>query len=73
MTSQFDLTWFYEVIICNSVFQLGFLTREFQIPQTTRMKMGGEYQIDEITYANGVTLNEYICVQGGWEALKNWS
>ena len=32
MTSQFDLTWFYDVIIRNSVFQLGFLTREFQIP-----------------------------------------
>ena len=29
MTSQFDLTQFYDVIICNSVFQLGFLTREF--------------------------------------------
>ena len=24
MTSQFDLTRFYDVIICNSVFQLGF-------------------------------------------------
>ena len=35
MTSQFDLTWFYDVIICNSVFQLGFLTREFQIPKYT--------------------------------------
>ena len=23
-----------------------------------------EYQIDEITYAKGITLNEYICVQG---------
>ena len=32
MTSQFDLTRFYDVIIRNSVFQLGFLTREFQIP-----------------------------------------
>ena len=32
MTSQFDLTWFYDVIIRNSVFQLGFLIREFQIP-----------------------------------------
>ena len=35
MTSQFDLTRFYDVIICNSVFQLGFLTREFQIPKYT--------------------------------------
>ena len=32
MTSQLDLTRFYEVIIRNSVFQLDFLTREFQIP-----------------------------------------
>ena len=32
MTSQFDLTRFYDVIICNSVFRLGFLTWEFQIP-----------------------------------------
>ena len=32
MTPQFDLTWFYDVILRNSVFQLGFLTREFQIP-----------------------------------------
>ena len=32
MTSQFDLTRFYDVIIRNLVFQLGFLTREFQIP-----------------------------------------
>ena len=32
MTSQFNLTQFYDVIIRNSVFQLGFLTREFQIP-----------------------------------------
>ena len=32
MPSQFDLTRFYVVIICNSVFQLDFLTREFQIP-----------------------------------------
>ena len=32
MTSQFDLTRFYDVIIRNSVFQLGFLTRKFQIP-----------------------------------------
>ena len=31
MTSQFDLTRFYDIIIRNSVFQLGFLTREFQI------------------------------------------
>ena len=31
MTSQFDLTPFYDVIIRNSVFQLGFLAREFQI------------------------------------------
>ena len=30
MTSQFNLTRFYDVIIRNSVFQLGFLTREFQ-------------------------------------------
>ena len=35
MTSQFDLTRFYDVIIRNSVFQLGFLTREFQIPLST--------------------------------------
>ena len=32
MMSRFDLTRFYDVIIRNSVFQLGFLTREFQIP-----------------------------------------
>ena len=32
MTSQFDLTWFYDIIIRNSDFQFGFLTREFQIP-----------------------------------------
>ena len=31
MTSKFDLTRFYDVIICNSVFQAGFLTPEFQI------------------------------------------
>ena len=32
MTSQFDLTRLYDDIIRKSVFQLGFLTREFQIP-----------------------------------------
>ena len=32
MTSQLDLTRFYEVIIRNSVFQLDFLTQESQIP-----------------------------------------
>ena len=32
MTSQFDLTRSYDALICNPVFQLGFLTREFQIP-----------------------------------------
>ena len=32
MTLQFDLTRFYDVIIDNLVFQLGFLIREFQIP-----------------------------------------
>ena len=32
--SQFDWTWFYEVIIHNSVFQLCFLTQEFKIPPT---------------------------------------
>ena len=31
MTSQFDLTQFYDVIICDSVFLLRFLTREFEI------------------------------------------
>ena len=31
MASQFDLTRFYDVILLNLVFQLGFLTREFQI------------------------------------------
>ena len=30
--SKFDLTRFYDVIIRNSVFQLGFLTQESQIP-----------------------------------------
>ena len=30
LTSQFNLTQFYDVIIRNSVFYLGFLTREFQ-------------------------------------------
>ena len=29
MMSQFDLTRLYDDIICNSVFQLGFLTRQF--------------------------------------------
>ena len=33
MTSQFDKIRFYDVIIRNSVFQLGFLTRKFQIPK----------------------------------------
>ena len=33
MTSQFDLTRFYDVIMRNSVFKLSFLTREFQIPR----------------------------------------
>ena len=32
MTSQFDLTQFYDIIIRNSVFLLGFLSWEFQIP-----------------------------------------
>ena len=32
----------------------------------------GEYQIDETTYAKGVTLNAYICVQER-AGLKNWS
>ena len=31
MVSQLDLTRFYDVIIRISVFELGFLTREFQI------------------------------------------
>ena len=31
MASQFDLAPFYDVIICNSVFQHGFLTWELQI------------------------------------------
>ena len=31
MTSQFDLTRFYDVIMRNSVFSLDPLTREFQI------------------------------------------
>ena len=31
MTSQFDLIRFYDAIIRNSVFELSFLTREFQI------------------------------------------
>ena len=34
MKSQFDLSRFYDVIIRNSLFKLGFLTREFQIPVT---------------------------------------
>ena len=33
MMLQFDFTRFYDVIIRNSVFQLGFLTRKFQIPR----------------------------------------
>ena len=33
MTSQFDLTRFYDVIIRNSLFWLGFLTQGFQIPK----------------------------------------
>ena len=36
MTSQFDLTRFYDFIIRNSVFQVGFLTWEFQIPTSLR-------------------------------------
>ena len=32
MTSQFDLIRFYDVIIRNSNFKLGFLNREYQIP-----------------------------------------
>ena len=32
MTSQFYLTWFYDDIFHNSVFQLGVLTQEFNIP-----------------------------------------
>ena len=35
MTSQFDLTRLYDVIIRNSVFQLGLVTRNFQIPIKT--------------------------------------
>ena len=31
MKSKFELPRFYDVIIRNSVFELGFLTREFQI------------------------------------------
>ena len=38
MVSQFDLTRFYDVITRNSVFQLGFLTREFQIPKNNALK-----------------------------------
>ena len=38
MTSQFDLTRFYEVIIRNLVFQLDFLTRKFQIPKIESFK-----------------------------------
>ena len=38
MTSQFDLAGFYDVIMHNSVFQLGFLTREFQIPSKATVK-----------------------------------
>ena len=32
MTPKFDLTRFYNVIIRNSIFELGFRTRELQIP-----------------------------------------
>ena len=39
MTSQFDLNPFYDVIIRNSVFQLGFLTREFQIPKNVTISV----------------------------------
>ena len=34
MTSKFDFIRFYDVIIRNSVFQLDFLIREFQIPDS---------------------------------------
>ena len=34
MTSKFDFIRFYDVIIRNSVFQLDFLIREFQIPES---------------------------------------
>ena len=39
MTSQFDLTRFYDFIIRNSVFQVGFLTWEFQIPTSLRAQL----------------------------------
>ena len=39
MTSQFDLNPFYDVIIRNSVFQLGFLTREFHIPKNVTISV----------------------------------
>ena len=39
MTSQLDLAWFYDAVICNSVFQLGFLTREFQIPSQSALEV----------------------------------
>ena len=38
MTSQFDLTRFYDIIMHNSDFNLGFLTREFQIPTFPSLK-----------------------------------
>ena len=37
MTSQFDLSRFYDVIIHNSIFHLGLLTREFQIPNENNL------------------------------------
>ena len=39
MTSQFNLTQFYDVIIRNSVFKLGFPTREFQMPFFAYLKV----------------------------------
>ena len=38
MTSQFDLTRINDIIIRNSVFKFGFLSREFQIPNTYLQK-----------------------------------
>ena len=56
MTSQFDLTWLYDVIIRNSVFQLGFVTRKFQITTLhlqTNVRLIDSYQIPRIIMVSG--------------------
>ena len=56
MASQFDLTWLYDVIIRNSVFQLGFVTRKFQITTLhlqKNVRSIDSYQIPRIIMVSG--------------------